>query len=453
MKQPTLSKSREVWRSQLWPAPTLAALLAVAAGVGLPQLDRHIVNHLPAGVTGYLFGGGADAARSVLAAIASSLITVTSLTFSLTVVTLQLASSQFSPRLLRTFIRDRIVHATLALFLATFTYALTVLRTVRTGSDQQQIFVPQFSVTLAYLLALASVVALVLFLAHLARQIRVETMLKNVHRDATQAAGRILSADGSPPPDDQIPAVPAVPAGASWLMPASSGFLIAFDQARLLAAAVDANAVIVVDRPAGSFLIAGTPLASAWSSTGEAFEPAALTELSEQVQAATDVGFEATDAADIGFGLRQLTDVATKALSPGINDPTTAIHALDHMAAYLCELAGMRLGPCVLRDGEGLVRVVVPRQQLADLLDLALTQPRRYGASDPMVMARLLALLQEVAWSSTDPATRSAVQRQLHRLQTTIQEQDFDQAERERLTLLGRAVELAVAGVWQRRGR
>ena len=191
-----VSRGQDTLRTELWPLPTLGVSVAVVLGVLLPRLDARLDDALPDATGVYLFGGGADAARTVLGAVASSLITVTSLTFSLTVVTLQLASSQFSPRLLRTFTRDRFVHVTLALFLATFTYALTVLRVVRTADEGQSVFVPQISVTLAFVLAIASVVGLVLFLAHLAREIRVETMLLNVHTDAS----RVL--DDETPADD-----------------------------------------------------------------------------------------------------------------------------------------------------------------------------------------------------------------------------------------------------------
>jgi uncharacterized membrane protein len=129
------AKVRESFRSQLWPLPAIGIAVALLLGIALPELDAALDDQLPAFVSDYLFGGGASAARTVLDAIAGSLITVTALTFSLTVVTLQLASSQFSPRLLRTFSSDRFVQLTLALFLGTFTYALTVLRTVRTGDD------------------------------------------------------------------------------------------------------------------------------------------------------------------------------------------------------------------------------------------------------------------------------------------------------------------------------
>src|SRR5680860_508216 len=121
-----LSVLTDAFRAQLWPIPGLAIVVAIALGVSLPLLDGHIDDDLPGGVRAYLVSGGAGAARAVLGAVAGSLVTMTSLTFSLTVVTLQLASGQFSPRLLRTFTSDRVVHATLALFLATFVYTLTV---------------------------------------------------------------------------------------------------------------------------------------------------------------------------------------------------------------------------------------------------------------------------------------------------------------------------------------
>lgn len=109
-------------------------------------------------------------------------------------------------------------------------------------------------------------------------------------------------------------------------------------------------------------------------------------------------GFERTAAQDVGYGLRQLTEVAVRALSPGINDPTTAVHALSHSSALLCELASRDLAPRLLRDEEGAVRVVLRGPDRVDLLELAVTPPRRYGAAAPFVLARLSSLLGELAW-------------------------------------------------------
>lgn len=440
----SLDTARDTLRTQLWPLPTIGIVLAVALGVLLPRLDARIDDDLPDWVTVYLFSGGAGAARTVLDAIAGSLITVTSLTFSLTIVTLQLASSQFSPRLLRTFTSDRFVHSTLALFLGTFAYALTVLRTVRTSDDGQDMFVPQISVTLAYLLALASVVGLVLFLAHLAGKIRVETMLRDVHSSASDTVGRVLARRG----DATAGVPPAPPAGAVDITAARSGFLSGVDDDVVLAAAVDADAVVVVDRHPGSSVIAGTPVGACWPRIAAPFDPDTRSRLTERVANAISIGHERTAAQDVAYGLRQLTDVAVKALSPGINDPTTAVHALSHSSALLCELAGHDLGPRLLRDDEDRIRVVLCHPDLTELLDLAVSQPRRYGAADPAVLTRLMVLLRELAWTLDRPEQRRAVTDQLARLRTTCAAQDFDAVERAGLADLAVQVEQALAGRW-----
>lgn len=436
----------DAFRTQLWPLPATAVVVALAAGVALPRLDAHLDDGLPDAVSGYLFGGGADAARSVLVAVTGSLITVTALTFSLTVVTLQLASSEFSPRLLRTFMSDRVVQGTLALFLATFVYALTVLRTVRTNIGGQPGFVPQLSVTVAYTLAVISVLALVGFLSHLVREIRVETMLLNVNREASQTIETTL-----PPRDPLSPQSrpPQVPAGAAVLLADRSGFLTSIDQEALLDAATNADASISIDREPGSSLVAGTPVGRLWSR--EAANPLRadrLAQLQNAAAKALHTGFERTAAQDIGYGLRQLTDVAVKALSPGINDPTTAVHALGHISALLCELAAHDPGQRVLTDEQGTARVVLTGPDLGDLLDLAIAQPRRYGAADPAVLARLFTLLRELAWSTHQPAHHQAVADQLGRLRTTVTGQRFDDAERAGLAELATSVQNALDHRW-----
>ena len=441
---------RESLRTQLWPLSVAGVAGALALGLLLPRLDAYVDGSLPSWLAGILFSGDPGAARTVLDAVSSSLITVTALTFSLTVVTLQLASSQFSPRLLRTFTQDLFVQATLAVFLATFTYSLTVLRGVRSAASGEPPFVPQVSVTVSFVLAVTSVIVLVLFLAHLARQIRIETMLRNVHADASATVRAVLPEPGT---SDAAAtgAGPRPQAGAVPVMAPASGFLVELDGARLLRAAADAHAIVRIERFPGSSLVGGTPIGTAWPDTGGALPESACAALQEQVGAAIYTGFERTAVQDIGYGLRQLTDVANKALSPGINDPTTAVHALGHISALLSELAGRDLGPLLLRDDQQQIRVVLQRQALADLLDAAVTQPRRYGASDPQVMARLYALLAELAWHA-HPSQHHAIAAQLSRLQATVAGQDFDSAEREQLAGLADDVSDALAGRYSPEG-
>ncbi len=433
----------EAWRTQLWPLPSLCVAAAVVLGVVLPRFDANVDDELPASVTAYLFSGGPEAARTVLSAVAGSLITVTSLTFSLTVVTLQLASSQFSPRLLRTFTRDRVVHLSLGVLLGTFTYALTVLRTVRASLSEQTAFVPQISVTVAYVFALASVVTLVAFLAHLSRQIRVEWIMRQVHAETNATVKRVLGDEVT------IAAAPTIPAYAVPLCASGSGFLNFVDEQGLLSAAVDNGAVVFVNRQPGESVVTGTPIAHAWPREGRGPLPDREREaLTEGLRRAVTTGFERTAAQDVAFGLRQLVDVVVKALSPGVNDPTTAVHGLGHVAVLMCELAGRDLGPRLVCDDDGHVRVVLRRPGFAELLELAMAQPRRYGAADPVVLSRLATMLREIAWTATGPVDRAAVADQLERLVTTVEQQPFDIHDKENLRADAQHVRDALAGTW-----
>ncbi|MGA8209363.1 MAG: DUF2254 domain-containing protein [Nocardioidaceae bacterium] len=413
-------------RTRLWPIPLIAVIAAVAAGVVVPMLDQRIDGSLPPLLAQLLFDGDSGAARTVLDAIASSLVTVTSLTFSLTVVTLQLASSQFSPRLLRTFTSDGFVQNTLGLFLATFVYALTVLRGIRSSSDGGVSFVPRMAVSLAFLLALCSVLGLVLFLAHLARQIRVETMLRDVHRNALTNLRAYL-----PRVEEPIPSWPPPlprPVGACPVPARGSGFVVKLDERALCRIAVEGDVVVEVDAHPGSFVVEGLPVGHVWPLPDRDVDDDSLAEVAKRMSGQLRTGFERTATQDIGYGLRQLTDVANKALSPGINDPTTAVHALGHISVLLGELAAHRLGDSVQRDDRGRVRVLVHRPDLAQLMEQSLTQPRRYGAADAMVVNRLFGVLVELS-AQVRPDQAACVRDHLDRLRATVAEQDFDPGE------------------------
>ena len=406
----------DTMRTQLWPLPALAVVLAVVMGVALPALDSAVDGELPENVGVFLFSGGPEAARSILQAISGSLITVTSLTFSLTVVTLQLASSQFSPRLLRTFTSDRFVHGTLALFLAAFAFALTVLRTVRDEGSGNTAFVPEISVTVAFALAIASVVGLVLFLAHLAREIRVETMMRRVNLETQETIDRVFADDRPTQGPGPVPASRAVPINSY-----SSGFLTSVDKDALLRTVTTCGAVVRLDLPPGSSLVVGVPFATAWAlDKGTALGEEARETLTQEVNAALATGFERTNVQDVGFGFRQLVDVAVRALSPGINDPTTAVHVIGHLSDLLCRLADKNPGAEHLTDDDGRIRVVLSLPTLRDLLDMAMDQPRKYGAADPAVADRLLGLLHELTWCDPKGQYREEILEHLEQMRIAI---------------------------------
>ena len=439
---------RESFSTQLWPVPLTAIVVAVVSGILLPMLDARIDGKLPDSIRALLFNGGPDSARAVLSTIAGSLITATSLTFSLTVLALQLASSQASPRLLRLFSSDRMVHGTLATFLGTFAFSLTVLRTVQNKTDSTAAAVPSISITICLLLTLTSVVMLTVFLAHLAKQLRVETMLRNVHRETRRTIALVSSTT-----EEGLEIIPAGtrPARVTPVAAERSGFLVSTSRSSIIALAKRFDLVVEEERSIGSSVIAGVPLVSWWPRTGsmvheegsEEFDPDAF---ASGVRSAYATSYERTSSQDIGFGLRQLVDIAIRALSPGINDPTTAEHALSHISAVLCSITKLPIQPAGLLDDDGELRLIVRPHRFQDLLELAVGQPRRYGAGDPAVVVRLFQLLREVALNTTDSRHRDAIAEQCQRLQDSLAERNFDDTELSRFEPLIESVGAALAG-------
>lgn len=388
-----MKRLRERLGSSLWPLPVLAILLAIGLGVGLPALDQALEQPGGDHPLTFVFGGGPTVARDVLAAIAGSLISVTGLTFSFTVVALQLSSSQHSPRLLQTFVTDRVVQATLATLVGTFVYALTVLRTVRTEQSDGAAFVPRLSVTAGFVLTVLSVVALVLFLGHLARSLRVESMLRDVSAEARATFDRELPRE---PGDADDPGVP-LPAGPALLVTATdSGFVVDVDGPRIAAAAERAGTTVVLDRRIGDSVVAGTPLAHVRPATpGTRVD---LDVVEDVLRQGVRMEFERTPHRDVAYSLRKSVDITVRALSPGTNDPTTAVHGLSHISALLGELVTRPLRPTVLRDSAGTVRFVLPQWSAPGLVQQGLEEPLQFAGGQPAVLRRLAQLLRELAF-------------------------------------------------------
>lgn len=386
-------------RSGFWAVPGAFVLLAVAASFGAVAVDRHLDDRL----ADYTFGAGPDGAREVLSAITSSMITFTGLVFSITIVVLSLTSSQFSPRVLRTFLRDRVTQYCLGVYVATFTYSVLVLRTVRAGEDDE--FVPALSTSLALLLLLLSIAMFLVYIHHISTAIQVSSIIHTIGAETRQCLDRCLPPGAAPGPGP-APAAPA--ARVTAVLPSlRSGVLTAVDVPALVGLARDADVVLCTRVQIGDYVPEGAPLMTV---TGD---PERLDQ--RAVHRALTLGKDRTMDQDVAFGIRQLVDIGEKALSPGINDPTTAVQALDQLHDLLRRLATRELPSGEHRDDSGRLRVSGPARDLGEYLDLALQELQQYGADSLQVRRRLRALLTDLE-AAAQPQHRPAVTAWLTRL-------------------------------------
>jgi uncharacterized membrane protein len=411
-----LARISESVESRLWPLPVAAILLAVLLGIVLPRLDVLADAALPVGVDSVVFNGGAETARSVLSSIAGSLITATSLTFSLTVVALQLASSQASPRVLRLFARDRRVHATLAVFLGTFAYAITVLRSIRDSTDDIPEFVPRIAVTLGFVLTLVSVIMLVFFLAHLAAQLRVETIMKDIHAETDNTIDLVRDSHASAP-EYLLPL--QIPEHKSVVEATTSGFITSCSHTSLVAFAAEHFLVIEETKRVGESIIAGTPQAYWWVQAGADSEPD-QDAVADAVRGAYSIGYERTAAQDVDYGIQQILDIGLRALSSGVNDPTTAVHALGHLSALTTRIVAIPPLPAGLADADGELRLVTVSRTPATVVHDSLSPIRHHGAGDPAVVTRFLQVVSDLAYTCPDPGVHAALLEQLTALERQL---------------------------------
>ena len=380
----------EYVRGSLWVLPTMSVLAALAAG-SLLSLVR-VGPRSP-----LAFQGTSDDARTLLIGIAGTMVTVIALLLGLTVVALQLSSTQYSPRLLRNFLRDRPNQVVLSVFVATFAYSAAGLYTVGVSGGSRTATFPRLAVSGALVLLFVSLGLLVYFADHLVHSIQVDAIMSVVERGTLAVIRDGLFTGGQDAPD-----VPG------WAVPVTSprsGYVQAVRPGRLLAQA--GRGVCLRLRPrVGEHVVAGTTLAWIWaaSPSDPAPDPRAFAPV---LDAGVRIGFERTLEQDAALGIRQLVDIACKALSPAVNDPYTAVQAVDHLSVIFCALATRPLGNHIIRGDAG-AAVIVPGRRFPDYLAVMCGLVRRYGAREPTIADALLRLLGNCAAVARDDPERAA---------------------------------------------
>ena len=376
---------REYANGTLWVMPGIAALLALLTGFAMAQ-----VRVRPGSVLSHVaFQGTADDARSLLIEVTGTVVTVIALTLGLTVVALQLSSTQFSPRLLRNFLRDRGTQVVLSVFIATFVYAAAGSFTVGVESGARTEDYPRLAVSGSIVLLFASLGMVVYYADHLAHSIQIDAITRQVERNTRRALNR-LAPDQTPEPP------PRAPGWAAALSSRRTGYVQTIHPELMLPLVAGSDTTTCLRVRVGQHVIAGTVLGWVWASTADdpppdhpVFEAA----LNNSVR----IGFERTGEQDVAFGLRQLIDIACKALSPAVNDPYTAVQAIDHLSTIANDLATRPLGTLTLTDSEGGGRVIVPGNTFGDYIHFICSMIGRYGRGEVTVLLALVRLLRTCA--------------------------------------------------------
>jgi uncharacterized membrane protein len=387
---PMLARTQIIWddlRNSLWALPMAIVLVAAVVAVVTLQL------RLPSMGSGvwWLYSGDASQASDLLANLLGAMITMSTLAISITIVVLTLAAQSLGPRLIQIFMGNTGTKLALGLFVGTVVYLLLVLRTIVGTSS---LSVPQLAVTLSTVLVIGSIVVLLFFVHHLARSIVADTIIRQVgdaldhsiarllpdHRETSMLdlAGEIASEGGEP------------------IVSQQTGYVQAIDRRALISTARSANGVIALRNRPGHYVIAGDTLG--WLRRASGVDDNALRDARNSLI----IGSGPTPVQDIEYSIRQLVEIALRALSPGINDPFTANAVIDRMAGSIGAIMQRGLGPEVLFDEDGELRVMQPTTTFDGMVDASFNQIRQMGASNPAILIRLADRLGQLVVNAPD---------------------------------------------------
>lgn len=408
---------------RFWFIPAVLCLVAAVTAELLVWVDRTIVLDVPDWLDAVLYQVGAAGSRDILGAIAGSSLAVAGTTFSITMAVLALTSSTYGPRLVRNFMADRGNQLVLGVYVATFLYSLLVLRSVRAlgdpGDPDADIFVPHLAVNMAVLLAVLNVAVLIYFIHHISDSIQVSTIARRVRTELHRTVDRLYPEQLGRHPgevDEEVALPPRVEEDGAPVTAARPGYVSMVDDSALMRAAKDADVLVRLVVHPGDYVLEGSVVA--YVLPAEHADEDTL----EDVRDALTVEDARSPYQDIGFAVQQLTELAVRALSPGTNDPYTAVNALDDLSSGLALLAGRGQPSPHRLDDDGVLRVHAPAVDALELTSGVLDAMRWYAGEHPAVMLRTLVLVERVAEAGADRELRARLLTQVRLLQDTFEQ-------------------------------
>ncbi len=404
-----MNKLRQLWRnlrSSFWFVPSLIVMANIALAIALIETDSAVGDYSLARWP-RMFGVGALGALQMLSTLAGSMISVLGITFSMTLVALALVSSQYTSRVLGNFIGSRVTQITLGVFAGIFAYCLVVLKTIRSGDVE---FVPGLAVFVAFVLALCGIVVLVLFIHHIASSIQASSIIASIAKATIASIERLFPerlGHGLGEGEDRDQVLQSLVEKTWHAVPAEvNGYIQNVDNDALLRFARERKALVRMERGIGAFVVQDTALVSlALEAPPDQATIGALNNV-------YSVGQHRTIAQDPAYGIRQIVDVALKALSPGVNDTSTAVMCVDYLTAILAQLANRKF-PASHRYEGGELCVITVAPTFEGLLVEALDQIRGSAVGNADIMSRMLDALDNLATLTTSPRRLGAIQEQM----------------------------------------
>jgi uncharacterized membrane protein len=392
-------------RTSFWFVPGLMGVAAMALSWVAHKGDEWVSRLPTSSLYPVVYVSTADNARDVMSTLLASMMTMTSLVFSITMVVLTLAASQFGPRLIRNFMASPHTQAVLGTFVMTTVYCLLVLGVIGSRSaEREQAFI---SVSTAIGLVLLSLALLVFFLHFLARSIVSESVIERLGKEvgALWDALEPVPKERNQHPDAQLPE--DYESGATLFGPTQDGYVEAIEFVELVRLAESVDVLIALSFAPGDYVVRG--------GIGIGVYPASRCskELKLAIQRTITIGSQRTPTQDPEFSIRHLVEIGVRALSPGVNDPYTAAAVINQLSASLCQLMGRALPTGQLHDEAGNLRVVCPRPTYATLIGAAFNQLRQNADSTPLVYIHLLDALRRVAESAQLQVQKEALREQV----------------------------------------
>jgi uncharacterized membrane protein len=413
---------RQYLDTAVWPIPTAYLLAAGILGIGVPALDHVLGDAVPAE-----FGVGA--AQAMLSAFATGLITVMGFIISVVIAGMTFGSTNVTPRIVRELQRSTTIRHVFGLLLLSVVFAFLVLNRVAPPNDPN--FVPDLAVWLVIPLLVIDVAALFLLVREMGHSLRLVEIIDKVHRRAEQVIATMYR--GEPEGNDagDGPRVPGLGGAyeATIYNDDRSGVVTNLDVPRIVTEAARLNTTVELACPIGSYVPRGRPILRTATQLSDDDE--------QHLRRAVTLSDERTIDQDPLYALRLLVDIATRALSPAVNDPTTAVQVLDRIETILAMLATRSLDRGNIRDREGNVRLVVPLPTWEEFVTVGLTEIRQYGATSLQIVRRLRALLEDLV-RDAPPRRRPALEAELALLDQTVERCYPDESERALALVLDR---------------